>query len=303
MPETTEATPFVSVIVPFWGPNVGELAACARAILAQDFPRERLELIVVDNHQTPKPGLAAALPPGCILLHEPRPGSYAARNRGLSEARGEIVAFTDSDCRPAVGWLSAGVRALAEDPELGFVGGHVQLTWRGRKPNACEINDLCLALRQEDYITKGGFCATANLITRASVIARVGRFDDSVFSGADRKWGERASALGVRCAYDAGAVVFHPARATLTSLLSKSRRMSAQFLARNRATGRSGIALFILIAKDELLRAASRFVVIGKRWREFGIPSTGGAMAVSALIVLDRHREVLRLSLGGRPHR
>jgi hypothetical protein len=136
-----------------------------------------------------------------------------------------------------------------------------------------------------------------------SVIERVGRFDDSVFSGGDRMWGERASALGVRSAYDANAIVFHPARSTLPDLLSRSRRVAAEDLRRFRASGRSGIRLLAGESKDEIRFVASRWMRILKRRREFGPVSTCGALAVAAIVVCTKIGECFRLAFGGRPHR
>ncbi len=57
------------------------------------------------------------------MIHEPLPGSYAARNQGLSQARGNIVAFTDADCIPNPDWIEKGVRTLQKFPECGLVAG------------------------------------------------------------------------------------------------------------------------------------------------------------------------------------
>src|SRR5439155_15998009 len=52
-----------------------------------------------------------------------RAGPAIARNLAVAEARGEVLAFTDSDCIPEPGWLKAGVAALESDPRLGVVQG------------------------------------------------------------------------------------------------------------------------------------------------------------------------------------
>jgi glycosyltransferase involved in cell wall biosynthesis len=297
------AKPFVSVILPFWGPNVGQLCDCATAVLAQTFARDRFELIVIDNHPEPSREVAAALPPGCILLHEPQPGSYSARNRGLAAARGELIAFTDSDCLPHPDWLGTGVGALVDNPGLGFVGGHIELTARGKRPTIVEIYDLCLGLNQEEYVDRGGFCATANLFTRTSVLENVGRFDDFVFSGGDRMWGERAVALGFRCTYRADAIVMHPARATVRDLITRTRRVAAGDFRRLRTAGNSGLQAFIRRSKDEISLAATRLLRIGRRRREFGLLPTCGTIGVAAMVIVVKVVECLRLALGGRPQR
>ena len=291
------------MILPFWGANVAQLRVCVTAILGQTLPHDRFELIVIDNHQTPHPDLVATLPAGCILLHEPRPGSYTARNRGLTHATGEIVAFIDSDCEPMPDWLAAGVAALTDDPGLGFIGGRIALTSRRERPNIVEMYDFSLGLNQQEYIAVGGFCATANLFTRASVLRTVGPFDHTVYSGGDRMWGERAIALGFRCAYAAEAVVLHPARATLGDLITRSRRVAAADLRRLRAAGALENPLRARRSRAELTLAATRVLRIAQGRRRNGIVATCGAMVVALLVVLVKAAECLRLVFGGRPQR
>jgi hypothetical protein len=218
-------------------------------------------------------------------------------------AKGDIVAFTDADCRPLPGWLAAGVGGLTGNPGLGFIGGRIELTIRGNRANYCEIYEFCFALKQETYIAGGGFAATANLFTRAEVIGRVGRFEESVYSGGDRLWGERASALGYGCAYNAGAAVLHPARATLGALLTKARRLAAQQFTHGAKLRSTRLGVWILVAKIEALNCLSRFYELAKRWREFGILPIGGAMFVASIISLVRVAELFRLAFGGRPQR
>src|SRR5665213_2521504 len=110
----------VSVIVPVFN-HKAELKRCIAALAAQTFPRDRFEVIIVDNG--PADGsavrldeLAAALSefPHAQALQQPLPGSYAARNLGLSVATGDILAFTDDDCIPQPDWLACGVTCLVE---------------------------------------------------------------------------------------------------------------------------------------------------------------------------------------------
>lgn len=61
------------------------------------------------------------------LFEEFSPGSYRARNRGLTEAIGSVVCFTDADCIPDRHWLANAVGVLLRQPSPSFVGGSVQL--------------------------------------------------------------------------------------------------------------------------------------------------------------------------------
>lgn len=88
--------PFVSVIVPVRNDNV-RLEQCLRALESKTYPRDRYEVVVVDNGSTQSVAPVVASYSHARLMHEGRPGSYAVRNAGLLHARGEVVAFTGLD--------------------------------------------------------------------------------------------------------------------------------------------------------------------------------------------------------------
>ena len=84
--------PFVSVIVPFFGTNTELLDRCIDGLLAQDYSSDKLEVIIVDNNVRPLLGdRYRSLSGSLSVIHEPQPGSYCARNRGISAARGEVT--------------------------------------------------------------------------------------------------------------------------------------------------------------------------------------------------------------------
>jgi cellulose synthase/poly-beta-1,6-N-acetylglucosamine synthase-like glycosyltransferase len=294
-----DAPIFTTVIVPFYGKNFSQLSECLTAVSGQNYPQADFELIVVDNN--PKPVLLDRrdfLPKRCLVVHEPRAGSYAARNRGLAMARGELIAFTDSDCRPATDWLRHGTASLAADPSLGFAAGHIQMTWKRAKPSTIEVYDACVSFQQKSYV-KFGYGATANLFTRASVIAAVGRFDEAFFSGGDRDWGRRVSARGYGCSFAPDAVVFHPARDTLSALVTKQCRLVGQeFVLATRAN--RPIHRILL---TEVLHSLRIVLVLLRRRADFGPLAISGAFAVALLVRTARLLEWGRLCLGGRLRR
>jgi glycosyltransferase involved in cell wall biosynthesis len=89
------------------------------------------EVLIVDNASTDgTPALLETLArrhhPVLRVVHEPRLGLSAARNRGLVDARGEVAAFLDDDAVPRPGWLRA-LAAPYDAPAVGCVGGPVRL--------------------------------------------------------------------------------------------------------------------------------------------------------------------------------
>jgi glycosyltransferase involved in cell wall biosynthesis len=111
-----------TVIVPVHN-TAASLRGCITALLAQDYPRDRFEILMVDNNSTDSSLEILTRAEGVRVLSETTQGSYAARNRALHEARGEMIAFTDSDCFPDAGWIRAIDRAF-ENPRSQVVLGY-----------------------------------------------------------------------------------------------------------------------------------------------------------------------------------
>jgi glycosyltransferase involved in cell wall biosynthesis len=115
-----KAAPLVSVIMPTY--NRAEfIAQAVESVLAQDYPHR--ELIIVDDGSTDetKATLAPYRDGPVRLLQQDRQGPGAARNRGLAEARGQLIAFLDSDDFYLPGKLSAQAGILAARKALGAV--------------------------------------------------------------------------------------------------------------------------------------------------------------------------------------
>lgn len=93
--------------------RLGGLAVAARSVLAQaGVDHSELELVIVDNDQTPSAQgvaqtLAAEAPFPVHYVHEPRAGVANARNAGMARASGAFVAFLDDDEEAPAGWLAA----------------------------------------------------------------------------------------------------------------------------------------------------------------------------------------------------
>ena len=94
----------ISVVVPIYN-TASYIEYCIDALESQDYPHNSYEIIMIDNNSTDGSDAIVTRHPSIKLLREARQGSYAARNRGLSEAAAPITAFTDSDCAPEQGWL------------------------------------------------------------------------------------------------------------------------------------------------------------------------------------------------------
>jgi len=120
----------ISVIIPFH--NTGRtIGACIAGLRAQRFPPPQYEVIMIDNNSTDGSAEIVKRNPWFKLLQEKQQGSYAARNTGIKEARGDIIAFTDSDCVPAQNWLKT-IAAAFVNPNISIVLGSNSLA--GKSP-------------------------------------------------------------------------------------------------------------------------------------------------------------------------
>jgi glycosyltransferase involved in cell wall biosynthesis len=113
-----------SVVIPAHN-RPEQLAACLDAIATSQYPLTRCEVIVVDDgsEENLEPVVVPFLDRMRItLLRQPNSGPAAARNAGAIAASGRYVVFTDDDCRPDAGWLTALAGRLATNPECAAGG-------------------------------------------------------------------------------------------------------------------------------------------------------------------------------------
>lgn len=217
---------FVSVIIPVYN-NSNLLRKCLAALNSQSCPKENYEIIVINNNSTEKISDVTDEFPNIILVFEKRSGSYAARNAGIKVAKGNILAFTDSDCIPEQTWLENGVKALFNAHNCGLIAGKVEFFCKDpTAPNAAEFYDLANCLDQKKYVKVDKFGATANIFTFAQRFQEFGLFDGNLKSGGDKEWGQRLAAQGLEIHYTADAIVKHPARSSIKELRKKSIRIA-----------------------------------------------------------------------------
>lgn len=214
----------VSVVIPVRD-DAERLAVCLDALSRQTFSGE-LEIVVVDNGSACTPADVVARHANARLLEESRPSSYAARNTGAAAARGDVLAFTDSDCVPAPDWVERGCAHATAGERPVFVGGRVVVRPRDpAAPTVAEAYDLLHAFPQETYVRTLHFSTTANLFVTRAAFDLVGPFDHELVSSGDWEWGRRAHAKGVEPVYADDVVVSHPARRSWAEAYAKACRI------------------------------------------------------------------------------
>lgn len=119
-------TPFVSVIIPTFN-RKQRLLQCMESLRKQDYPRHKYEIIIVDDgSQEAVSGYLSLRKKNSSIIRQPfNKGAAAARNMGLKQAKGRIVAFLDDDCQPLPNWLTTIIRTFDQYPDACAVGGSV----------------------------------------------------------------------------------------------------------------------------------------------------------------------------------
>lgn len=163
-----------SVIVPVFNTS-RYIDRCMMALQEQDYPNSDYEVIAIDNGSTDDSRERLGRYP-VTVVREAKRGSYAARNAGIRQASGELLAFTDSDCAPRPGWLKAIETKLSEPGNL-VVQGKRRLAARSNLMQA--INDYEIA--KDAYTLSGSerlkyYGFTNNMGMRREAYERFGPF-------------------------------------------------------------------------------------------------------------------------------
>ncbi|MFV1986234.1 MAG: glycosyltransferase family 2 protein [Gemmatimonadota bacterium] len=214
--------PTFTVVVPTY--NRPELVRqCAEAIVDLDYPRTRYELIVVDDGgSTPLgPILEPLRDRGTVrLIEQANEGPASARNLGVEQAEGSLIAFTDDDCRPTADWLRRLAARLA-----GATGTLVG----GRTVNALTGNPYAEASQQLiDYLYEyyeggaaGQFFTSNNMGVHRDALRSVGSFDVTELraTAEDRELCDRWQHHGLQLLYAPEVVVRHSHEMNLRGFL------------------------------------------------------------------------------------
>lgn len=129
----------ISVIICTYNRNE-YLEKALNSLISQDFPPHEFEIIVVDNNSTDNTKQAIdevkkSSPVKINYVLEKRQGLSHARNRGIREASGRIVAFIDDDAVAEKNWLKEIVATFEDvNPVPGCVGGKVLPIWEASRP-------------------------------------------------------------------------------------------------------------------------------------------------------------------------
>jgi hypothetical protein len=214
------------VLVNFRG--VKDTLQCIEELRKLDWPRERLELIVVENGSGDGSLEQLKLLGDEITLIDARAnlGFTGGCNLGVSRSTGEFVAFLNNDAKPDSQWITTAMETFAGGNDIGAVASKVldwdgvnvdyidaAITWfgMGYKPHAGERDR-----GQWDVEKDVLFGTGAAMFVRANVFEELGGFDDNYFmfyDDVDLGW--RLNLLGYRFRFQPKSLAFHKHHASM----------------------------------------------------------------------------------------
>jgi GT2 family glycosyltransferase len=215
-------TPGVASVVVVNYRGADDTCTALAALRDVNWPREQLEVIVVDNASGDGSveRIAKEFPDVRALALEENRGFAAGCNAGAQAATGEIIAFLNNDARPDPEWVSAAAAVLARDGSVACVASKV-LDWDGE---LVDFVDAGLGFYGHGFKLHAGepdspaydreadvlFASGAAMVVRASTFREVGGFDERYFlffEDVDLGW--RYWLLGYRVRYVPASLTYH----------------------------------------------------------------------------------------------
>jgi glycosyltransferase involved in cell wall biosynthesis len=219
----------LSVVIPVYNgeTDLPDLIECLRS---QIYPADQVEYLLVDNNSQDNSvsivqELARASTINIRSLSENNiQSSYAARNAGIRVATGDIIAFTDMDCRPEPQWSEQLIQPFS-NPDIGLVAGEIIAL---PSQNLLEkYADKQETLSQKHTLNNSflPYGQTANLAIRRVIFEQVGLFRPYLTTGgdADMCWRIQQQ-TNYQLELASQAIVKHRHRSTLKALKSQWRR-------------------------------------------------------------------------------
>jgi glycosyltransferase involved in cell wall biosynthesis len=176
------------------------LPACLFSLLAQTRPAD--EILVVNNASTDETGSVARSVPGVRVIDEPTKSLVVARETARQQAKGDILAYMDADCRAPIFWLERlEQRFLQSHSRVAITGPYRFYDWDSSGRFFARAYDIVMAPPTHfvvHHILKlGAILYGGNFAVRRGALARIGGFDRSIeFHGEDTNLGRRLTPVG-----------------------------------------------------------------------------------------------------------
>lgn len=155
-----------------------------------------IEVLVVDNASTDRTAEVARSFPGVRVVEEPQKGPTRARQKGLSEARGTILAYIDADTRMPQGWIARVLRAFAVNRRVVCVSGPC-IYYDATPLERALVRLYWIFLAVPAYWVTRYMVVGGNFAARKGPLIEIGGFDTAIaFYGDDTNIARRLRVAG-----------------------------------------------------------------------------------------------------------
>ena len=118
-------TPFISIVIPARNARL-TLRACLDSLRNLNYPKERMEILLVDGFSTDGTREIAASY-DLTIVDNPQKSHRTGVNRGFECAKGELVAYADADCIVDENWIQNSLKYFEADSQVAGVTGPIHL--------------------------------------------------------------------------------------------------------------------------------------------------------------------------------
>lgn len=195
---------FFSIIIPVYNQekNIEELI---KSLLNQNYPKSLFEIIAVDNASTDK-SKAIIKKFEVKYVFEKKPSSYAARNAGAKNAKGDVFAFIDGDMKADKNWLLNANKIIGK---YDIVGGKI-INMDSAKRYLTLFDSIIINPNRELNLRKNHRICGGNFFIFSSVFNNLGGFDSNLISGGDALISIDAIKNNYKIGYASDAIAYHP---------------------------------------------------------------------------------------------
>lgn len=215
--------PSISVIIPFYNAK-SSISLCLESLIELNYPRNKLEIILVDNGSNDGSEKIVKEFNVRLIYDGSIRSSYQARNTGIKNAHGDLIAFTDSDCIVSPDWLK-NLATYWDDNDIGCFAGEI-LSYEPKTITE-KFSDRYRILEQNGTLSHPymPFTATANSSYRKEVFSKIGYFNPRLASGGDADFSWRMQKkLGLKIKFIPEAVVYHRHRTNIIALYKQFKK-------------------------------------------------------------------------------
>jgi glycosyltransferase AglI len=215
--------PLISVIIPVYNDPQG-LRDTLNSLVNQEYDKSLYEIIVADNGSTDNtiniahsfindyPDLIK------LVIEDKIQSSYAARNKGIKNSKGDIIAFIDADMTVEDDWLSK-ISNFMSDKSIKYVGSNVRIILYNKSIIGLFNKETGFKMEKEFY--RNHYAGAGCLLIKRDVTNKIGFFDSRLVSSGDWEFGMRVWRAGYKQVFAKDIIMYHPARDTLRKFLKK----------------------------------------------------------------------------------